>query len=389
VFNLGKDRAKNRRLLVSIFGVTAVSLALLISGGAAAASSGNGVAQAQSQVTKWMTVPKTIPQDAPLPRRAPKGKSIAFLTDTLPATVQENDGVEAAARAIGWKFYSISIDPNNPSSYVTGLQNALTHHPTIVSMPGEAPADLPASILKTYKQAHVPIVFASTSPVKTSHWILGTPNGAPYNVLSGNVISDWFIANSKGTGQALFVNVPIFPILKSVQTGFDQPIAKQCPKCVVKTINVSFPEIQSGTVVSDVVSTLKSNPNLNYVIFDLGNFADGLPSALAAAGLSKVKVAGVGMDTEGAAALGTKTEAAWTGQSFYYVGYSIVDTALRWLEGVKFPSAGLDTLSPTQLLTSANIGKVSNWNQPVNSLAQFEKLWKVPITPCRLGCSGR
>jgi hypothetical protein len=47
-----------------------------------------------------------------------------------------------------------------------------------------------------------------------------------------------------------------------------------------------------------------------------------------------------------------------------------------------------DDVTPTQLLTKDNIGTISNWNQPTDSLAQFEKLWKVPITPCSLGCSG-
>ena len=53
----------------------------------------------------------------------------------------------------------------------------------------------------------------------------------------------------------------------------------------------------AGKAPSDLVSALRSNSSANYLVFDDGPFADGITSALSAAGLSgKVKVIGEAAD---------------------------------------------------------------------------------------------
>ena len=88
-----------------------------------------------------------------------------------------------------------------------------------------------------------------------------------------------------------------------------------------------------------MISALKRNPSANYVVFDDGPFATGITSALAAAGLSKIKVIGEAADSAGLAALRAGTETAWTGYSSPYATLQVVDAMFRDAEGLPIPQA--------------------------------------------------
>ena len=127
-----------------------------------------------------------------------------------------------------------------------------------------------------------------------------------------------------------------------------------------------------------LVSALRSNPSANYLVFDDGPFADGITSALSAAGLSgKVKVIGEAADNAGVAALKNGSEQAWTGYDPGYQAYLAVDSMFRDSEGMPIPLAQ-EATQPTQLLTKSTIGNTTVWSAPANPLGQFKALWKLP-----------
>ena len=96
-----------------------------------------------------------------------------------------------------------------------------------------------------------------------------------------------------------------------------------------------------------------------------GPFADGITSALSAAGLSKVKIIGEAADTAGIAALKNGSEAAWTGFDPGYESYENMDIAFRDTEGMPIPLAQ-EAQQPTQLLTKDTIGSTTNWSASKN-----------------------
>jgi len=110
-------------------------------------------------------------------------------------------------------------------------------------------------------------------------------------------------------------------------------------------------------------------------VFDDGPFADGITSALAAAGLKdKVKVIGEAADQAGIAALKNGMEAAWTGFDPGYQALENMDVAFRDAEGSTIP-VDQEAQQPTQLLTKDTIGSTTNWSAPTDAQAQFLKLW--------------
>ena len=141
---------------------------------------------------------------------------------------------------------------------------------------------------------------------------------------------------------------------------------------------ITIPDLTAGKVPSVMVSALRSNPDANYVAFDVGPFAAGFDSALAAAGLAgKVKIIGQAADEAGIAALKTGKHTAWTGFDPVYSTYVMMDAMFRDSLGMPI-DAEASGLQTTQILTKDDVGDITgNWGEPKDALDQFKKLWGV------------
>jgi ribose transport system substrate-binding protein len=385
------SRGSRRRLaVVAVVGLALGAAACSSSSPSATASTGSGsgsanLAVAKATVAKYLKNPTAITQTVPLKSKAPSGKSIIFLTNGQTDGVKIAAGVEAAAHAVGWTSSTVSFDPSNPATLQAAFATALAEHPTFVAEAGEPSSVFGAATIAAYKQAGVPIIVGASVPEKVTNTILGTPNS---NVtVIAKMLASWFVSDSKGHGQAILENITAFPILAAFGSEFKADVRQLCPNCTVDTVVISIPQLDAGQVVPTVIAQLQSHPSVKYLIFDQQGFALGINAGLSAAGLTGIQIGGNGIGPEQADALRAGTQQAWTGYSSYYEGYTTVDLALRHLEGMSL--AGDDNPQPTQLLTKATIGSVTTtWNRPTDALAQFERLWKVPVTPCTIGCTG-
>jgi ribose transport system substrate-binding protein len=149
----------------------------------------------------------------------------------------------------------------------------------------------------------------------------------------------------------------------------------------VKIQNITIPDLAAGKVPSTMVSALRKNSDANYMAFDVGPFANGVDSALAAAGLSnKVKIIGEAADEAAIANLKSGKHTAWTGFDPVYSTYVMMDAMFRDAEGMPIDQdkAGLQ---PTQILTKDNVGDTvgdnPTWGEPKDALDQFKQLWKL------------
>lgn len=287
-------------------------------------------------------------------------------------------GVEVAAKAIGWSYASDYFDPSNPASVDAALNSALAKHPAaVVNVGGQLQSQYDQGTLNKFAAAGVPIVatnVASLSPTKT---LIGPVNSAEDSINGGTLLANWVIDNSHGEGKVLVVDVPAYSELDQVNTTMSSVLTKNCPGCSVKTLDITLPQLAAGQIISSTVSTLRANPQIHYVFFVTGSFGDGITSALKVAGLNDVMVGAQDMDPVGAAALQAGTEAVQTGgPAIPYLGFMSMDLVLRHYETGATSSAG-DYTAPIQLMTPANIGNISIWDSPATALQQFEKLWKV------------
>jgi ribose transport system substrate-binding protein len=362
--------------LITLLAACSSSGSASTSSGSTAGSDSAAVAAAQAVVSKFASAPTTLQVTTPLKSPAPKGKTLIFLTQgNVPGVVKLGEGERAAASAIGWNFAEINYDQSNPASLQSALNTALVKKPTVVSLTGTDPSQIGASTLSAYEAAGIPIVDSTASNVTLTKTIIGDPGGDKSYQTFAQAAAAWFVVDSKGKGKALLANVQGITILKTYADAFVAEVKALCPGCSTKIVPVPIASALGGQEQGLVVSTLRSNSGYKYVFYDDGDFAIGINAALSAAGLNDIKVGGSDFQPEQAKALASGTQSAWTGENLTNIGYSAVDVALRWVEGM--PADEDSNPQPTQLVTKQTVGSMADFQQPADALNQWKKLWGV------------
>jgi ribose transport system substrate-binding protein len=348
------------------------------SSGSSSSGSG-GAAAAAAVVKKYEAAPSTISQTAPLPKAPSKG-TIVFINNGEPDTEVIAAGTEAAAKAAGWTYDSISYDATQPASLQSALQNALAKHPTVVTEAGTPQTQFGKSVLARYAAAHVALIPTSTYPVTKTGAIPVTsgdiPNGYTINSDMAKALAAWFVKNSGGKGKALIPDITGYPVLHGVVTGFEQETKKLCPACKVSVLPVSLADVAAGNLVNESVSAVQRTGS-TYLIFENGEFGTGAESALKSAGLTNVTVSGLSPQPAQITEVRNGIDEAWVNQGFQYVGWATMDLALRYEQ--KAPLTTGDSTQPFQLVDTNNAKSVSeqvNIPIPGSGLSQFQKLWK-------------
>jgi ribose transport system substrate-binding protein len=306
-----------------------------------------------------------------LAKKPDSGKTVVWMTCQLSACATIGDQIKSALDVVGWNYKSITYDQADPSSLVSGLQQALQFKPSYVLLSGVAEQQW-QSVLPAYKSAGVKIIASFLGDTQFTDTLIANIAGPPLDQLQGEELAQWFIADSNGQGNVLLQTVNDYPSNKILAETFSSTVAKNCPKCHVDTINVGLADAGSGQAPTQVVSALRTHPNDTYFVGTYGPFLDSLPSALGAASLSgKIKVAVGFADAGVIAAVKSGQFRASTANSAVINSYLMVDAALRDETGTPQPTNS----SGAQLVTSSVNIPAGDYNQPTDSFEQFKKLW--------------
>ena len=140
---------------------------------------------------------------------------------------------------------------------------------------------------------------------------------------------------------------------------------------------------QQGTDIGtktpgNVVSAVQADSSAKWLIFDLGDLATGVTTAIKAAGFSGLHIGGLTADVPNITNLKAGTEEVWTAYSLPIVAYRQVDSFARKFIGDPTLNASL----PTQLITPDNVNKLNNDSDGnyvgvTDYRDQFKKLWLV------------
>ena len=226
--------------------------------------------------------PTTIKQTVALKSKPASGKLIVSLDCGEASCTDVSNGVKAAAGALGWNFKQLSFTLTNPTSLITAMQQALQYHPYAVTFTGQ-PQALWSSEVAAYKKAGVLIILAAGGPVTISPT---TPVSLGDFTQQGEELGNWFASDSGGSGSALVVNFPFYPSLGQYATGIQQAVAAGCTGCKVSTLNGTVNELSAGTLLPAIVSAVKKNPKIKYVLSVDDLLTTGLPAAFQSAGLT-------------------------------------------------------------------------------------------------------
>jgi ribose transport system substrate-binding protein len=122
------------------------------------------------------------------------------------------------------------------------------------------------------------------------------------------------------------------------------------------------------------VSTIQRDSSVRYVISSDQALTTPLTSALKAAGISGIKVAGSNIEASDENLIKSGQEPVGIPTELNMVAWMIVDAALRHAEGMTIPS---ETIRWTLLTSSSAITPSNIFAYPPNWQQQFKTLWKV------------
>jgi ribose transport system substrate-binding protein len=342
--------------------------------GATSSGASEGVATAQERLKEYEPAPTEILIKEPLKGTPPQGKNLVMLGTNDPNNQKLQKSLEELAGLAGWNYDVVSYDPANPATFNAAIDTALTKDADYVA---EAGIPLTAAMINKVKDAGAKWVLTSVHPVEVKDPVIVDANAYANDELMGKVLADFFIVDSGGKGNVIIEHVPAYPILTGFVDGFKAEVEELCPDCKVTIQEITIPDLVAGKVPSVMVSALRSNPDANYVAFDVGPFAAGFDAALAAAGLTnRVKIIGEAADEAAIANLKAGKHTAWTGFDPVYSTYVMMDAMFRDSLGMPIDQevAGVQT---TQILTKDNVGEIegATWSEPADALDQFKKLW--------------
>jgi Periplasmic binding protein domain len=348
------------------------------SNAADASAASGGVATAQAKLKQYEATPTKIIQTQSLTSPPPSGKSLVMLGTTDPGNVVIQKGLKQLANLAHWNYSQVSYDPANIGSFNAAIDTALTKRPNYVA---EAGLPVTSQALQKVQSAGAKWVITAVCPVTVKPPIIGASNGCSNDAEMGRVLAYYFVSDSGGKGNAVIEHVAAYPVLTAFTDAFTATVKSLCPSCKTQIVDITIPDLAAGKIPSRMVSALKTNPDANYLVFDYGPFAEGINSALNAAGLGgKVKIIGQAADAGAIAALKGGQQAAWTGFDPGYQPYAMFDAMFRDQAGLPINQTQ-QALQPTQILTKSNINSVNIqngfWSEPADTPSQFKALWHV------------
>jgi ABC-type sugar transport system substrate-binding protein len=354
-------------------GTTSASAAATSGSGLSAADQA-GLAKAEALVTAQSVRPTSITDTTKVTKAIPKGLTIDFIPCGSPECTLEGNIVKQAAALVGWNTV---ILPNDGSA--TGDKNAFTQavrNKAAAILYTAIPASVFASLLPQIKADGI---FISTCCVTDA---VGPTTGIGYLIDGpaqvgpvGGTQAAWVAANSKDTADSVFVNIPAFAILATQATYFKTAMASYCPTCKTSEIDIALANLASAPTT--IVSYLRANPDVHYVVASTDGVTIGLPAALKAAGITDVQIVGQGATPTNIQYLHSGDQSADVAFPYYEVMYAMVNAAIQDKAGM---TVAPSVAPPSWLLTPQNAPNTTAAVFPVVTTyqSQYQALWANP-----------
>ncbi len=299
-----------------------------VAGSDSTVAEGNSIAV--ERVAAFLKPTTELPLSAPV--KVEKGKKLYYVQCSVPVCAEIAVGIEAAAKAAGWEYESASHQ-DTPETVASAFDAAIAAKPDVVLTSGN-PREWFAPQLATLKEQGIPVVAWSMPEAYEPG------EGVSVNLLTeddyyfyGVLMADYASLNSPNKN-ILFVGLPTFPVLSTVQQGFEDEIAVVCPECKVDVTEVAVTDLGTN-LPGIVVSKLQANPDLDHIVYAFGGMLFGVPEAIEAAGLGKqtTAISQAGGPLNFSFIKSGQHQVAEVGLASELMGWRAVDAAARILAG--------------------------------------------------------
>jgi ribose transport system substrate-binding protein len=340
---------------------------------AAGSTTSAGLQAAKKTVAEATTRPTKINVTEKIDKPIPRGKLIEYVHCGVPACSYHERGLKAAAEPLGWKVRTLATN-GTPESLKAAFEQAARDKPDAVVGAG-TPKAVYAAPLKKLAAEHVPVFMLSvTDPVGDGlTFVAYKPSELPR---LGDIMAAYATVITDGKANALYTNVPDFPVLAGLAGAFKQGLEKYCAGCSVAQLDTSITSIGKDSI-DKIVSYLRAHPDVNVLVNGFGGLTIGVPAALKAAGLAdKVKIIDEAPTTDNYQYIATGQQEATVAYPYLEINAQVVDAIARELTGQSLEPSNADPLR--WLLTKDNLPETNDIFPLVpDYLDQFTQLWGV------------
>lgn len=322
-------------LVVALLGVAACGGGATTNDSAAPSSNSSNPATfaAMKKLQPYLSIKSTI-SIKPLENKPPTGKTISYIACSLSSCKEYQQALEAASAKIGWtvRVTQGGLTPDTQAS----AWNSVAQNPgdAVVAVPTVPNAAL-SEQLKILQSKNVPVVEFG-GPSSPTAPVIGQFNNPNQSQAQGQIWADWITADSNADAKIVYYTDPSFESLHPYGAGLNSELKSACPKCSVDQQSTSFSTGIGTSIPTQVVSYLQRNPDVKYVIINVGDAAVGVAQALASAGLSKqVKIVTGAAGPPNVKAIKDGSQAMAVVGERFELGWRAIDLIIRHLQGVQ------------------------------------------------------
>jgi ABC-type sugar transport system substrate-binding protein len=299
------------------------------------------------------------------------GKKLYWLEGNIQSILPITGGFEAAAKAIGWDLTTITYDPSDPQGPNAAMQQAVDAGADFIAISGQ-PVTAIETALAAAKAKGIP-VFAMFGENESDPdlGVVAVVGGLNTTAANAENLADFMISDSGGEANSLLVSLPDFTILQYAEKKMTEHFDSSCTSCKYETLETTIADLTAGSVPGQVVSYLQAHPDVKYVNLAIGDLATGLPEALAAAGITGVKIVGGVPNTDQIQSLIDGTTSAWKALPRVSAAWMMVDAMARY-------DQHMDT-KVDEVVAAAPIFTPDNVEKPATDYAGvpgYEDQWK-------------
>jgi ABC-type sugar transport system substrate-binding protein len=317
------------------------------SGSSTGAASSSVLNKAQAVMAQGSKRPSDITVTTPVGKPIPSGKKLVFISCGAAQCQLQGKIIKEAASHLGWTSQTIATD-GSPTQIQGAFTTALRGGADAVII-NATTRDAISKQLAQAKAKGVAFLGCCSTDQVGDGYLYNTSTPAQ-NATIGKYLAAAIVSDSKGKANTLYVDIPAFTILGSLGQTLQQDYKAYCPSCGYSKIDIALPQLASAP--NTIVSYLRSHPSVNYVALSVTDaLGTGLPAALKAAGLTKVKIVGQGGDPTAFQELAQGQILALVPFDYYDVDYQMVDALARHFAGVPVQQ----TPPPRWLLTKDNL----------------------------------
>ena len=331
-----------------------------------------GASRAAAAIKPFIGHPSAFPVSEPL-TKLPRGDKVVYLYPGTPYGALLYSFIQPAAQAMGLSISKVNAG-SGAASVNTAFSSVMSQKPAAVLV-GGIQRDLWARNLQQFQSAGIKVV---TTGVDGLDEAKGVSSQAAEHLddIIGKLMADYVTTKfGKNSHTVVYTNSEL-SFTADIAKVYTTELNSVCPGC--KTRQVRVPIATVGTTAPQtVVSDLQSHPDTTVAVFANDETETGLPSAMKAAGITKVKTLGAGPVPTNLQYVKDGTETATLAVDTPLQGWMVIDAAARLIEGRTITGSEADGIQDMQFLTQKEItfDPSKGWSGYPDFADRFKKLW--------------